>query len=161
MSDIPNLLERYRRGAEVLAMVMTGVFGAEEDFTTAPGKWSIRQIVAHLADAELVGAHRFRQLIAEENPTLVAFNQELWTKNLDYAKRKPKTSLETFRRIRAENYELLKDQPPAAFDRAGSHTERGRLTLREMLDGYAGHAESHARQMQEIREAYKAAKGKK
>jgi hypothetical protein len=161
MSDIPNLLERYRRGAEVLAMVMTGVFGEEEDFTTAPGKWSIRQIVAHLADAELVGAHRFRQLIAEENPTLVAFNQELWTKNLDYAKRKPKTSLETFRRIRAENYELLKDQPPAAFDRAGSHTERGRLTLREMLDGYAGHAESHARQMQEIREAYKAAKGKK
>ena len=161
MSDIPKLLERYRRGAEVLAMVLTGVFGEEEDFTTAPGKWSIRQIVAHLADAELVGAHRFRQLIAEENPTLVAFNQELWTKNLDYAKRKPKTSLETFRRIRAENYELLKDQPPAAFDRAGAHTERGRLTLREMLDGYAGHAESHARQMQEIREAYKAAKGKK
>jgi DinB superfamily len=161
MSDIPNLLERYRRGAEVLAMVLTGVFGEEEDFATAPGKWSIRQIVAHLADAELVGAHRFRQLIAEENPTLVAFNQELWTKNLDYAKRKPKTSLETFRRIRAENYELLKDQPPTVFDRAGTHTERGRLTLREMLDGYAGHAESHARQMQEIREAYKAAKGKK
>jgi hypothetical protein len=161
MSDIPNLLERYRRGAEVLAMVLTGVFGEEEDFTTAPGKWSIRQIVAHLADAELVGAHRFRQLIAEENPTLVAFNQELWTKNLDYAKRKPKTSLETFRRLRAENYELLKDQPPTAFERAGAHTERGRITLREMLDGYAGHAESHARQMQEIREAYKAAKGKK
>ncbi len=57
-------------------MVLTGVFGEEEDFVTAPGKWSIRQIVAHLADADLVGAHRFRQLIAEENPTLVAFDQE-------------------------------------------------------------------------------------
>jgi DinB family protein len=161
MSDLSVLLERYRRGAEVVAVVLTGVFGEEEDFVTAPGRWSIRQIVAHLADADMVGAHRFRQLIAEENPTLVAFDQELWTKNLDYAKRKPKQSLETFRRIRGENYELLKDLPASAYQRAGNHTERGRITLAEMLEGYAGHAESHARQMQQIREAYKQAKGKK
>src|SRR5579872_1975593 len=160
MPDIPNLLERYRRGAELLAVVLTGVFGEEEDFVTAPGKWSIRQIVAHLADAELVGAHRFRQIVAEENPTIVAFDQNLWTKNLDYAKRKPKQSLETFRRIRAENYELLKDLPASAFARTGNHTERGRLTLGEMLEGYAGHAEAHARQMGEIREAYKLSKKK-
>ena len=76
MSDIPALLERYRRGPELLAVVLTGVFGEEEDFAHAPGKWSIRQIVAHLADTELVGAHRFRQVIAEDNPTLVAFDQE-------------------------------------------------------------------------------------
>ncbi len=57
-------------------------------------------------------------------------------------RRKPKTSLETFRRIRGENYELI--------ERAGNHTERGRETLRQLLEGYAGHAESHARQLQEI-----------
>src|SRR5580692_10955536 len=101
MSDISELLERYRRGPEVLAMVLTGVFGEEEDFTAAPGKWSIRQIVAHLADAELVGAHRFRQVIAEDGPTLIAFDQDAWTQKLDYAHRKPKQSLETFRRLRA------------------------------------------------------------
>jgi len=161
MPDLSALLERYRRGPELVAVVLTGVFGEEEDFVTEPGKWSIRQIVAHLADADLVGAHRFRQLVAEENPTLVAFDQDLWTRNLDYARRKPKQSLETFRRIRAENHELLKDLPPAAFDRAGNHTERGRVTLGELLEGYAGHAEAHARQMQQIREAYKQAKGKK
>jgi hypothetical protein len=161
MSDLPALLERYRRGAEVLAMVLTGVFGDEEDFAPAPGKWSVRQIVAHLADAELVGAHRFRQVIAEDNPTLIAFDQDKWSANLDYARRKPKTSLETFRRIRAENYELLKELPEGAFDRAGNHTENGPMTLRRLLEGYAGHAESHARQLQEIREEYKRVKGKK
>lgn len=160
MPDRTTLLERYRRGAELVAVVLTGVFGEEEDFVTAPGKWSIRQIVAHLADADLVGAHRFRQIIAEDNPTLIAFDQNLWTKNLDYGRRKPKQSLETFRRIRAENYDLLKELPESAFDRPGNHSERGRVTLGELLDGYAGHAESHARQMQEIREAYKAAKKK-
>jgi len=142
-------------------MVLTGVFGEEEDFIAAPGKWSIRQIVAHLADSELVGAHRMRQVVAEDNPTLVAFDQDAWTRNLDYARRKPKQSLETFRRVRAENYDLLKDLPESAFERTGNHTENGPMSLRRLLDGYAGHAESHARQMAEIREAYKKAKGKK
>ncbi|HLH15960.1 MAG TPA: DinB family protein [Bryobacteraceae bacterium] len=161
MSDIAALLERYRRGPELLAVILTGVYGEEEDFSVAPGKWSIRQIVAHLADAEMVGAHRFRQVIAEDNPTLVAFDQDAWTRNLDYARRKPKQSLESFRRVRAENYELLKELPPEAFDRAGNHTERGRVTLRELLEGYAGHAESHARQLQSIRDEYQKVKGKK
>jgi len=161
MSDIQVLLERFRRGPEVLAMVLTGVFGEEEDFVTAPGKWSIRQIIAHLADAELVGAHRLRQVIAEDNPTLIAFDQDAWTRNLDYARRKPKTSLETFRRIRAENYELLKELPESAYERTGNHSENGAMTLRRLLEGYAQHAESHARQLMEIREEYKKVKGKK
>lgn len=161
MSEIVAQLERYRRGAELLAVVLTGVFGEEEDFTTAPGKWSIRQIIAHLADAELVGAHRFRQVIAEDAPTLIAFDQNAWASNLDYSRRKPKQSLETFRRLRAENYELLKGLPESAFEREGNHSQNGRMTLRQLLEGFAGHAESHARQLQEIREAYKAAKSKK
>lgn len=142
-------------------MVLTGVFGEEEDFIQAPGKWSIRQIVAHLADSELVGAHRMRQVIAEDNPTLIAFDQDAWTRNLDYPRRKPKQSLETFRRIRAENHELLKGLPESAFERAGNHSENGPMTLRRLLEGYAQHAESHARQMTEIREEYKKGKGKK
>jgi hypothetical protein len=161
MSEIPALLERFRRGPEVLAMVLTGVFGEEEDFVTAPGKWSVRQIIAHLADVELVLAMRFRLVIAEENPTLTAMNQDAWAKNLDYARRKPKQSLETFRRLRAENHELLKVTPEAAFERQGTHTERGAVTLRQLVEDYCGHTENHARQMVEIREAYKAIKGKK
>src|SRR5207237_1689556 len=109
-------------------------------------KWSIRQIVAHLADAELVGAHRFRQVIAEDCPTLIAYDQDAWTANLDYARRKPKQSLETFRRIRAENYDLLKGLPESAFARSGNHSERGVVTLAELLEGYAEQAGSHARQ---------------
>ena len=161
MSDLSALLERFRRGPELLAVVLTGVFGEEEDFTTSPGKWSIRQIIAHLADAELVAAHRMRRVIAEDNPTLTAYDQDAWARNLDYARRKPKQSLETFRRIRAENYELLKDLPESVYERAGTHTEDGRMTLRRLLEGYAGHAESHAQQLQEIRQAFKQARGKK
>ena len=158
---IADLLERFRRGPEVLAVVLTGVFGEEEDFALAPGKWSIRQIVAHLADAELVGAHRLRAVVAEDNPTLTAFDQDAWTQNLDYTHRKPKQSLESFRRQRAENYDLLKNLPEAAFARTGNHTEMGKVTLLQLVEGYAEHAENHARQLQQMREEYKKAKAKK
>ena len=159
--EVAALLERFRRGPELLAVVLTGVFGEEEDFALAPGKWSIRQIAAHLADSELVGAHRFRQILAEDNPTLIAFDQDAWAKNLDYARRKPKQSLESFRRVRAENYELLKDLAPQIFARSGNHTERGPVTLGAMLEEYARHAERHVRQVQEIREEYRQKKSKK
>jgi hypothetical protein len=161
MSEISDLLERFRRGPEVLAMVLTGVFGEEEDFVPAPGQWSIRQIVAHLADAELVCAHRMRQIVAEDNPTLVAFDQEAWTRNLDYARRKPKQSLDSFRRVRGENYELLKELPETTYARTGNHSERGPISLRFQLELLAEHAESHARQMQAIRDEYKKGKVKK
>ena len=161
MPDLTPLLERYRRAPELLALVLTGVFGEEEDFVAAPGQWSIRQIVAHLADAEMVGAVRMRLVVAENNPVLTAFDQDAWTRNLDYAARKPKSSLESFRRLRSENHALLKDLPVAAFARAGNHTERGLITLEQLVEGYAEHAESHARQIQGIRDEYKKVKGRK
>src|SRR5438552_3759836 len=100
MSEISDLLERYRRGAELVAVAITGAAGPELDFSPAPGQWSIRQIMAHLADSELVSAMRFRKVIAEENPTLEAFDQDAWGRNLDYGRRKTSQTLESFRRIR-------------------------------------------------------------
>ena len=91
----------------------------------------------------------------------MAFDQNAWAARLDYARRKPKQSLESFRRLRAENYELLKGLEEAAFERTGTHTERGPVSLRQMLEGFANHAESHARQIESIREEYKKAKASK
>jgi hypothetical protein len=161
MSNLAETLERFRRGPELLAVALTGVYGEEIDFTMAPGKWSIRQLTAHLADTELVAAHRMRQVIAEDQPKLMAFDQEAWARNLDYARRLPKQSLDTFRRLRAENYELLKALPEAAFERTGVHSERGAVSLGQMLNTFSEHVESHARQMQSIRDEYKKVKGKK
>lgn len=161
MSNLAETLERFRRSPELLAVVLTGVYGEEIDFTPAPGKWSVRQIVAHLADAELVAAQWFRQMIAEDEPRLTEFDQDAWANNLDYARRQPKQSLETFRRLRGENHELLKGVPESAFARLGTHPGRGKVSLWELVSSRADHVENHARQLQAIREEYKRAKGKK
>ncbi len=155
MSEIAELLERFRRGGELIAVVTTGVAGAETDFAPAPGKWSIRQIVCHLADADLVGADRFRRVIAEENPTLVWFDQDAWAEKLDYRTRKLSHALDMFRRIRAESYELLKGLSEEQYARTGTHSKDGTVSLLDLLRHFAKHAEGHARQIQEVRVAYK------
>lgn len=158
MSELQDLLERFRRGPELVAVAITGAAGAELDYAPAEGKWSIRQILCHLADSEIVAVDRFRRVIAEDNPAIVAYDQDAWARNLDYGRRRISQALETFRHIRAENYELLKELPEAAFERAGTHSERGRVTLLALLRIYTEHAEKHARQLRAVREAYKAHK---
>ena len=160
MNETEELLERFRRAPEVLAMMLTGVFGEEVDYVPAPGKWSARQIIRHLADAEAVMSFRFRSVVAEENPRLQAWDQNAWAANLDYSTRKPTQSLDQFRRTRTESYELLKELAPDKFDRKGTHAERGELTLLQLVKLTADHAESHARQLGELREAYKQQKKK-
>jgi hypothetical protein len=158
MSELAELLERFRRGPELVAAVLTGAAGAEVDFEPGPNTWSVRTIMAHLSDSEMEAAMRLRRVIAEDEPTLQRWDQEAFARKLDYPKRKPSQSLETFRRIRAENYELLKDLPSETYERTGNHTENGRMTLLDLLRIYAQHAESHAQQIRRTRDAYKATK---
>jgi len=129
MSDLADLLERYRRGAELLAVATTGAAGSELDFHPAEGKWSVRQIVCHLVDTEAVAVMRFRQFIAEDNPTLTAFDQDSWANIPGYEKRKISQALEAFRMLRMWNYELLKDQAPEVFERGATHTKRGAVKM--------------------------------
>jgi hypothetical protein len=160
MSEIAELLERFRRGAELVAVATTGAAGAELDYSPAPGRWSVRQITCHLADSELVGGDRFRRVIAEDNPTILSYDQDAWATNLDYNRRKISHALESFRRVRHENYDLLKDLPEEAFRRMANHSVRGPISLLDLLRIYAEHPEKHARQILAVRQQYKESKTK-
>src|SRR3954470_7964890 len=102
MSELAEILERFRRGPELVAVATTGAAGSELDYQPGEGKWSVRQIVCHLADYEVIAAMRFRQMLAEDNPALPAADQDAWATKLDYSKRKISTALETFRRMRTD-----------------------------------------------------------
>jgi hypothetical protein len=158
MSELSDWLERFRRGPELIAVATTGASNVEMDFPPAPGAWTVRVICAHVADSEVVGSYRFRAVIAQDNPTLLGYDQNLWAANLDYARRRISQSLETFRHVRSESYDLLKALPEAAFERRGTHSERGALTLFDLLRIYAEHAEKHARQIMSARQKYKESK---
>jgi hypothetical protein len=160
MSELADLLERFRRGGELLAMSTTGAAGPELDFKPEGHHLSVRQIACHLADAEIVGAMRVRQIIAEENPTLQYFDDDAWAEKLDYNKRKISHALENFRRLRTENHELLKDLPESAFERMGTHSKDGPMSLRQVVDWYAHHLEGHVAEIKATRAAYREQRAK-
>ena len=101
---------------------------------------------------------RFSRVIAEDNPTIIAYDEAAWAEKLNYRQRKFSQALETFRRIRGENHELFKSVPEEAYSRQGTHSFKGAMTLLDLLKMYAEHAEGHALQIRAARDAYKASK---
>lgn len=155
MSDLPELLERFRKGADLVVASLADTKPEEIDYSPDQQSWSLRQIAAHLADSEVVAAWRFRRLIADTDPVLEAFDEKLWATNLGYNRRHPADSLKSFLQLRAENHDLLNHLVPEYFDKAGSHAERGRVTLRDMVRINADHAEKHAAQIRRVRDHFK------
>lgn len=116
----------------------------------APDKWSVTEILAHLADAEIVGGFRMRFILGAPGAPIVAFDQDAWVKSGHYAKRDPRKSLDTFRALRAANLALLKTLAPEQWKHYGMHFERGRESIEHIVRMFAGHDLNHLKQIQDI-----------
>jgi len=115
-----------------------------------PQKWSIAEILAHLADAELVGGWRMRLILGDNGVSLQPFDQDVWAQTFDYARRDPKISLETFRVLRESNLRLLKALPKNLWENYGMHQERGKETITHIVRMFAGHDLNHLSQVERI-----------
>jgi uncharacterized damage-inducible protein DinB len=118
-----------------------------------PGKWSVRQVVQHLVDSELVGGFRFRMVIAHDAPELPGFDQDLWAERLGYQDIDLATALDEFTTLRQANLRLLRRATPEDLQRVMRHSERGDESLGHMIRLYAGHDLVHRAQIRRIRQA--------
>jgi len=116
-----------------------------------PGKWSIAEILAHLADAELVGGWRMRLILGSNGVSLQPFDQDVWAETLGYSRRDAKVSLETFRVLREANLAMLKSLPKNLWENYGMHQERGKETIAHIVRMFAGHDLNHLGQIEKIR----------
>jgi hypothetical protein len=118
-----------------------------------PGKWSIGQILQHLADSEVVWAWRMRLILAEDRPRLTGYDQDLWAERLRYDQADPSEALALFALLRRANLRLVDGATPADLKRAGVHAERGEESLEHLCRLYAGHDLLHLRQIERVRRA--------
>lgn len=116
----------------------------------APGKWSPAQIIAHLADAEIVFAYRMRMIIAHDGVDIQAFDQDEWAANLAYDTADPGESVDLFEAARVANLRLLQRVDPRLHENYGMHSERGRETVSHLIRLYAGHDLNHLGQIERI-----------
>jgi hypothetical protein len=122
------------------------VFGTPE----GPGKWSLTQVLAHLADTELAFGWRVRQVLTADRPPLTGFDEGAWVTRFDYAGADPVEAFHAFAMQRSWNMRVYRSITPADLTRIGVHSERGEESLERVLRMIAGHDLRHRRQIERI-----------
>jgi uncharacterized damage-inducible protein DinB len=143
-------LKVQRETPKKLAGLIRGLSWKQLTREPAPGKWSISEILAHLADTEIVVAWRLRHILGNNGAPIQAYNQNVWAETFDYAHRDAKESLEFFQVLRARNLAMLKALPGELWQNYGMHQERGEESIAHIVRLYAGHDLNHLVQMEKI-----------
>ena len=132
----------------ILASLIERIGPVRSSAPPAPGKWSPAEIVAHLADCEIVFAFRLRQTLAEDGPTIQPFDQAKWA--AQYHGISAAQALDVFKAIRGWNHQLLRSVGPDAGSRRVTHPERGTMTFQTIVETMAGHDLNHIAQLERI-----------
>jgi hypothetical protein len=142
-----TLIAKYKDGYRVVAEALRGATDEELDARPGPGKWSARELVHHLADAEMTAATRLRLLVAIENPQIIGYDQDRFATTLFYD-RPIAASLDAFKAARQSTAEILERMTDDQWARsAGTHTEHGRFTAELWLQLTSVHGHAHAAQI--------------
>lgn len=136
--------------AKKLERLIKGVPAPRLRKRPSPEKWSASEILAHLADAEIVGSFRMRMILGAPGTPVAAFNQDDWVTAGHYDKRDARKCLEQFAVLRETNLALLKTLTPEQWKHHGVHAERGVETVEHIVRMFAGHDLNHIAQIERI-----------
>jgi len=139
-----------RETPELLAQLTKGISGNKLRERPAKDRWSVAELLAHLAEAEIGSSWRYRQMIEHSGCPLSPYDQELWNVLGDYASRSPEESIQLFRLLREANLRMFGRLTPEQWQRYGIHAERGEMTLEDLARQIAGHDLNHIEQIRKI-----------
>lgn len=142
-----DLAARFLESARLLRAAWDRVPAEARQWRPAPGKWSAHEIVLHCMDASVNSYSRLGYLLAEEDPLIVAYDQDRWATALDYHARPIGTAFATIDAIAASSADLVRRLAGAALARTGRHTETGAITVGSWLPYNADHLKAHAAQI--------------
>jgi hypothetical protein len=149
-SDGKNPLIVEAGTAKKLERLIKGVPTAKLRKRPAPDKWSVVEILAHLADCEIVRGWRMRQILGAPGTPIQAFDQDRWAVSGHYEKRDARKSLELFRVLREANLALMRSLTKEQWKDHGMHAERGVETIEHIVRMHAGHDLNHLAQVERL-----------
>jgi uncharacterized damage-inducible protein DinB len=147
-------LEVLRETPEKLSRAIAGLTAAQLSTPEAAGKWSMRHVMQHLADSELVWGYRLRMVLAHDRPQITGYDQDLWAARLGYDQADVDHALNEFATLRQANLRLLERASADDLSRVGVHAERGEESVAHMIRLYAGHDLLHLKQLERIRQRF-------
>ena len=147
MSLNPQLIEKYAAGGEQLSMAIRGL--TRDDLLAVPaadanvGKWSIQQVVVHCMDSDLIATDRIKRMIAEDNPTLLGYDENKFVQNLFYDDQPADLAVQIVDLNRKQFANVLRKLPESALQRRGTHNERGPVTAGKYIQSTIDHLDHH------------------
>jgi hypothetical protein len=156
-----NPYAKFLQGSDAKALIqafpsrLTDVVGrlgeAGMGLRYAPGKWTVSEVLCHLADCEIAFSFRWRQTLAEDGYVAQAFDQDRWSPR--YPVTSGQAALRTFLALRAWNSILLEQLNAADWERTLTHPERGEFSFRTLVELTAGHDLNHLAQLETLASA--------
>ncbi|MBC8044818.1 MAG: DinB family protein [Rhizobacter sp.] len=141
-------IDLYGHAPELLSAAIASFPKEAWRFKPAPNRWSIHEILVHIADSEANSFVRCRRAIAEPAKSVMAYDQDAWAMNLNYLLQPAEDAVELFKVLRRNTYHLIKDLPDEIWANTISHPENGAMTLDDWLKVYAVHVPDHITQME-------------
>jgi hypothetical protein len=141
-----NLLE-YKNNYVPVFKLLKKLSPVQIAFKPSENKWSIHEIITHLADTEVQSHVRFRTILANKDVRLIYFDQMDWSIMLDYSKVDLNESVKVIKLMRKVNYNLLSRLSPSDFEKKGVHSVRGELSLAELINLSIQHVKKHLEQI--------------
>ncbi len=148
-------IESYGRAFDTLKAAVARFPKEAWGFRPAPDRWTIQEIIIHITDSEANSYVRCRRFVAEPGKDLMAYDENLWAKALDYGTQSAEVSLQLFRWLRQASYALIRDLPEDTWGHANFHPENGMMTMEDWLDTYESHVRNHVAQMEENYQIWK------
>jgi hypothetical protein len=148
-------IDVYGRAYDILEKALTQFPREMWTFRPAPDRWTIHEMVVHIADSEANSFIRCRRLIAEPGAMVSAYDENAWARLLHYHEQSTDDALQLFKWLRGNSYKLIQSLPESTWTHAIEHPENGTMTMDDWLDVYARHIPDHVAQMQAVYDDWK------
>jgi uncharacterized damage-inducible protein DinB len=146
-----EIVEQYAHGADKLRQAIADMGEEELKAVPIPGKLSTQKVVIHLADAETAFADRIRRVLAQDNPVLMAWDENKFIARLNYDEQSAMEAVQIIDLTRRQLARVLRKKTDADLSRAGEHNERGRQTVLDILKAANSHLDHHLKFIEEKR----------
>lgn len=155
-SELKRHLEAAEKSPKQIAAAVSGLPEKTLRYKPAPDKWSILEILAHLADVEIVYGYRIRQMLADRKPVIAPIDQDDWARNLGYVEAVPAELVALYGLNRHHNLRLLRRLKPGDLEKSAFHPEdQKHVTVAEMVERMGTHGLNHLEQIERLKKQAK------
>lgn len=141
--DNSDAITSYESGPAKVHAACAALSASQLNTRIAPGTWSIQEIMVHLLDSDLASTHRMRRIVAESNPLLVSYDEDAFIARIPSVAADIAEVLALFEANRRFTARWLRSLAPSDFERSGIHTQRGKVTLQQIVEMYSHHVDHH------------------